>query len=63
METKITYSDRVMRVYDIFDSRGLLVARRVVFLDPCGAVEKEYHRVYNGGIELRYYRAEEDDEE
>lgn len=61
MEYRITYADRVMRVYDLYNSEGLLMARRVVFLDPCGAVEKEYHRVYERGIELRYVLEDEDE--
>ena len=43
-----TYKDSYLTVTDIINESGRLQARRLVFRNEFGSVEKEYHRVFEG---------------
>lgn len=52
MET-IRYEDAFIRIIDITQADGRIVARRVIFRNEFGGVEKEYHKVFSSPLPIK----------
>lgn len=47
-QDRATYLDPYLSVIDIVSKENRLLARRVIFKNEFGSVEKEYHKVFSG---------------